>query len=476
MPRIIAIWVVLVGVQGACGSLQGSPVEEPIVPVGAPASKKVGAAGGSLTSTDGHLQLTVPAGALSGEVNLEIQQLETATGWAWSLLPNGTQFAMPVAVTMTFSSGEVPPSIEQMMDGQTVVTPSGIGALHFSDGGAAPLEVIAEPEVASGSATFTTTISHFSVLTVYPTEYGTFTYPSSFLINEPATMVLSTVEIGKDYRAQALFLQCTGGGQRKVERRGRRVVTDARFVGSGGLTVNGDVEQLDIGSYPAWRQSLTCTTTTTTFPWPAVTVFSTIAFELQPGETPFPAGCDLPPYEFSFSARIKCHEDSPGEQWLYYRDMSFCESGDDSLANDRWFITPSRTVFTERSNQCPTTTPYRMMHGKWQGSATMATVTGCGLETSSTPSWTFTWNEPKQRFDGMEFDGVNTFPVCLRKKQPWNPVGTCVVEKCVVFNLDCQGTPIPKLLTCGNDCNSGCACENEARPRAIESGQTPTCY
>jgi hypothetical protein len=82
------------------------------VPVGSPASKTIGSAGGSLYSPDSTLLLTIPAGALSANTNISIQPVTNlmpgGLGLAYDLLPNGTRFTVPVTISFRYTTDEVP--------------------------------------------------------------------------------------------------------------------------------------------------------------------------------------------------------------------------------------------------------------------------------------------------------------------------------------------------------------------------------
>jgi hypothetical protein len=78
---------------------------------GIPVSGSIGASGGTLTSSDGRVQLVVPAGALSQTTNITIQPIVNlcpgGIGLAYNLLPNGTQFAVPASLIFKYTSDEV---------------------------------------------------------------------------------------------------------------------------------------------------------------------------------------------------------------------------------------------------------------------------------------------------------------------------------------------------------------------------------
>jgi hypothetical protein len=80
-------------------------------PSGAPSSASIGAAGGTLASPDGRLELTVPAGALAATTTVSIQPISStapgAIGAGYRLQPEGVTFAAPVTLRMTYSEADV---------------------------------------------------------------------------------------------------------------------------------------------------------------------------------------------------------------------------------------------------------------------------------------------------------------------------------------------------------------------------------
>lgn len=71
----------------------------------------VGAAGGRLASTDGRLELTVPAGALEADVELTLEPISNTApggvGGAYRLGPEGTRFSQPATVSIAWSAAEL---------------------------------------------------------------------------------------------------------------------------------------------------------------------------------------------------------------------------------------------------------------------------------------------------------------------------------------------------------------------------------
>jgi hypothetical protein len=94
------------------GSGDGPPDVTAVgTPAGNPVSKTIGAAGGTITSTDGRVDLIIPAGALSGDVAISIQPITNecpgGIGLAYDLLPNGTKFLTPATLTLHYTDDDV---------------------------------------------------------------------------------------------------------------------------------------------------------------------------------------------------------------------------------------------------------------------------------------------------------------------------------------------------------------------------------
>jgi hypothetical protein len=88
-------------------------------PNGPAASSTIGPAGGSLTSVDGKVTLTIPPGALAGDVQFTIQPITNeapgGVGAAYRLLPDGQTFAVPAQVAFRYDdedlAGSAPESL-----------------------------------------------------------------------------------------------------------------------------------------------------------------------------------------------------------------------------------------------------------------------------------------------------------------------------------------------------------------------------
>ncbi len=67
--------------------------------------------GGAVASSDGNLQVAVPAGAISGNVTITVAPAEApaagAVGSVYEIGPSGTQFAMPVTLTLHYASASL---------------------------------------------------------------------------------------------------------------------------------------------------------------------------------------------------------------------------------------------------------------------------------------------------------------------------------------------------------------------------------
>src|SRR3954468_17553981 len=83
-----------------CGGGSSKP------PAGAPTMTVVGMSGGALMSSDGNLAVNIPAGALPGNVTITTEPAAApatgAVGTVYEIGPTGTQFAMPVTLTLHY--------------------------------------------------------------------------------------------------------------------------------------------------------------------------------------------------------------------------------------------------------------------------------------------------------------------------------------------------------------------------------------
>lgn len=93
------------------GPDDGGPRADPLVtevgaPMGDAVSRAIGTGGGTLTSGDGRLSVTIPEGALPGTTTVSIQPIANHTplglGMGYRLLPEGVTFARPVKLTFHY--------------------------------------------------------------------------------------------------------------------------------------------------------------------------------------------------------------------------------------------------------------------------------------------------------------------------------------------------------------------------------------
>jgi hypothetical protein len=137
----VLLWVA--GAVAGCGS--GSTVDRPIT------TMMVGEAGGSLSSANGRLDVSVPPGAVASDVAFTIQQIDSpragAVGQVFELGPSGMTFLKPVTLGFHFSEADLGTNSPEALQVATLATggwemvPStcdlttGIvsgGVLHFS--------------------------------------------------------------------------------------------------------------------------------------------------------------------------------------------------------------------------------------------------------------------------------------------------------------------------------------------------------
>lgn len=128
MNRICYIWIswALLMVLTACKPQQQDvveptpPIEQPTPtnpttsvgqPQGSSTSQVIGPEGGSISTTDGIVQLVIPAGALTKATTLTIQPISNyapnGVGLAYRFLPDGTQFARPAILTIRYEGASV---------------------------------------------------------------------------------------------------------------------------------------------------------------------------------------------------------------------------------------------------------------------------------------------------------------------------------------------------------------------------------
>jgi hypothetical protein len=190
--RLLAALVAASGALGGCNSpshpqpAAEQPETPPIltrpgVATAAPALASIGAGGGSVSSPDGALTLTVPAGAVPSETAFSIEPITNSAlggvGGAFRLRPEGVAFRQPV--TLVFHG----PSTYQ--PGTSL---AGLGVSYQDQSGFwFPVKDVARDAAAN---TLTVTTTHFSDWGVVwsagvPGLYGKFTLTQTYPANVP---------------------------------------------------------------------------------------------------------------------------------------------------------------------------------------------------------------------------------------------------------------------------------------------------
>jgi hypothetical protein len=171
--------VLIVAVCAACSSSVATSTTTPPPPPPSPAGTVIGAAGGTVTSADGHAVLTFPPGALPNSVSITTEAMtdapassELVASRAYNFGPSGTQFNQPVTITLSYDPAQLPNGL----------MPTFL-RLYLRDG--AGWDSIPGSTVDTVAHTVTGTTTHFSGFT----PCG----PSCSFINGPPTVALQFV-------------------------------------------------------------------------------------------------------------------------------------------------------------------------------------------------------------------------------------------------------------------------------------------
>jgi len=161
-------------------------------------SASIGPDGGTITSSDGKLTLTFPAGALGEETTIVIRVLDPDNlppefadlggDLAYELLPDGLEFAVPVTATVPLDDPPVQP--DGSLSTQFALLLTSI------DGVIVPLDnqlVLANAE--TNTATVTGELSHFSLLERITTslEVTLFRVPECVAVGEPFIIIVELI-------------------------------------------------------------------------------------------------------------------------------------------------------------------------------------------------------------------------------------------------------------------------------------------
>ena len=123
---LIPLMILLIAALG-CGlfSAKNSTAEEvfPATDIGMPqgekATKDIGTAGGSMTSPDGRLTLTVPVNALTETVSFSIQPIvnkaDGGLGLAYRLEPNGKTFDTPLEISLRYDDHDLEGTVPEAL-------------------------------------------------------------------------------------------------------------------------------------------------------------------------------------------------------------------------------------------------------------------------------------------------------------------------------------------------------------------------
>ncbi len=125
MPRLYSILLILAFTCGCKKSIStgsgstgtGSTTDTSVAitavgtPIGDPVTKTIGAAGGTISSADGRMDLIIPPGALSSDVAITIQPITNecpgGLGAGYDFLPNGTKFSTPATLVFHYADSDV---------------------------------------------------------------------------------------------------------------------------------------------------------------------------------------------------------------------------------------------------------------------------------------------------------------------------------------------------------------------------------
>jgi len=89
------------------------------VPTGPSVTQVIGATGGTISTADGKVVLTVPSGALASSTSITIQNITntalTSNGDAYRFLPNGLKFSSPVTIQFHYTDDDVNGSMPALL-------------------------------------------------------------------------------------------------------------------------------------------------------------------------------------------------------------------------------------------------------------------------------------------------------------------------------------------------------------------------
>ncbi len=155
-PRAIAI--VFVILLSACGSDEPGPSQKSIVTdrgtaQGNAATSIIGSNGGTLSSADGKLTVTIPSGALPSNTTISIQPISNegplGLGMGYRLAPEGISFQQPITLTFTYDEALLDNTHEDFL---WIITQADDNSWN----------AVMKSEVNTSANTVTVTTTHFS--------------------------------------------------------------------------------------------------------------------------------------------------------------------------------------------------------------------------------------------------------------------------------------------------------------------------
>lgn len=284
--------IVALGVFASCtGPVRPSTTVVTLVgePSGTPTTVRVGQGGGTLTTPQGELTVSVPAGALSGDVELSATPITSkvpgAVGGAWRLGPEGVTFSSPVSLAFKYTSAMVAGTTvkhlqvasqnsdrtwsyatDRTVDASTKTIT--VQSTHFSDWSLARDDGSEAPEYRRLTAKYSGQLTQrytkmtvqdaFSVLLPYPFPVGAYgeggedgPIPDTFELKNEATTVGAVNDVRAGCPAPSLmgsleFVTITEIGLRQgqIQLSGSRVIPPTN-VGAGSEACVGGTETIE---------------------------------------------------------------------------------------------------------------------------------------------------------------------------------------------------------------------------------------
>ncbi|RYZ52049.1 MAG: hypothetical protein EOO14_17225 [Chitinophagaceae bacterium] len=199
------------GVATAVGTPDGS----------ASVKKNIGAAGGTLTSRDGRLKLTIPAGALATAQEVSIQAISNhnplAVEKAYRIEPHGVEFAKPVSLVFSYADDDVANTL-----------PEALG-IAYQDGQGI-WQAQRSATVDKGTKTVTVTTTHFSDWTLFEKFY-LLTSAKSLAVSGSADLEVVTTD--------DLLAPLTQGQQKPM---GKKITLPGKYIQEWKLTGAGKLQ------------------------------------------------------------------------------------------------------------------------------------------------------------------------------------------------------------------------------------------